>query len=150
MLLFLSFTPESLGSPPSCVPKEQKAPLLFLLFYALVPKEPLSSRRFYLLFRRNKRDERGSSVSYGNTWNQEGCAATPEGADELFSLRSREAGSLWEKWLRPEALFARRALRGKRSGQSWGKAKILTDPAAPRAKAFFPKGKMGGLGVNLK
>ena len=38
----------------------------------LVPKEPLSSRR----------DERGSSVSVGNTWNQEGCAATPEGADE--------------------------------------------------------------------
>ena len=63
MLLFLSFTPESLGSPPSCVPKEQKAPLLFLLFYALVPKEPLSSRRFYLLFRRNKRDERGSSAA---------------------------------------------------------------------------------------
>ena len=41
MLLFLSFTPESLGSPPSCVPKEQKAPLLFLLSM--------------LLFRRNKR-----------------------------------------------------------------------------------------------
>ena len=50
------------------------------------------------LIRTNKRDERGSSVSYGNTWNQEGCAATPEGADELFSLRSREAGSLREKW----------------------------------------------------
>ena len=44
---------------------------------------PLSSRR----------DERGSSVSYGNTWNQEGCAATPQGADEL-KLRTGEAGAL--------------------------------------------------------
>ena len=51
-----------------------------LLFYALVPKEPLSSLR----------DERGSSVSVGNTWNQEGrfgrCFEETPGADQEVSL----------------------------------------------------------------
>ena len=55
-------------SRPSCPEGTSPVPLV----PTLVPKEPLSSRR----------DERGSSVSVGNTWNQEGCAATPEGADE--------------------------------------------------------------------
>ena len=77
--------------------------------YALVPKEPLSSRR----------DEECSSVSFGNTWNQE---HEQEGTRNTWA---RSAASSSVTLIPKATLLFRRNKRNKRKQQRNNRAILL-------------------------